>query len=292
MRKYTIPGFAWAALLLFGKWILDHALFDWFVHYLEDTWNIKEASLIASISSYVIPAVASAVVITIVYRVARHEWGSKTDNPLPDMKVSDAIDYIVNDSKVFLKQPRSPWIEEFGPGRRRRMIENGVEHTDARKQLNERLISGKVQMWGLRQMPVTHIANQFELSLREIKPEYWDGMQLDFLSCFHQTNTVPQTAQIPGKQADLQWTGLMVSREQVFREWPPKPRWRRLLQRIARKQRITYRVPLPDLSKLPHPTPIIEIIFDPENPARRFWSFESPRDEQGNKSVVYSGNIG
>jgi len=29
--------------------------------------------------------------------------------------------------------------------------------------------------------------------------------------------------------------------------------------------------------------PPIEIIFDPTNPAERFWSFESPRDEQGNK---------
>jgi hypothetical protein len=27
----------------------------------------------------------------------------------------------------------------------------------------------------------------------------------------------------------------------------------------------------------------LEIIFDPRNPARRFWSLESPRDENGNK---------
>jgi hypothetical protein len=40
-------------------------------------------------------------------------------------------------------------------------------------------------------------------------------------------------------------------------------------------------------SPRPRKTPLnqtsIEIIFDPTNPAKRFWSFESPQDEQGNR---------
>lgn len=31
------------------------------------------------------------------------------------------------------------------------------------------------------------------------------------------------------------------------------------------------------------PTPALEIHFDPSNPAKRFWSFESPRDRDGNQ---------
>jgi hypothetical protein len=234
-----IIGVLWSLLGLAIWWILDHALFDWFVHYLEDKWDFKEATLIASISSYVIPAIVSAIIIAIVYRLGQHELGSTVDNPEPYMSVSDAIDYIVNDSQAVLTQPRAPWIQDVGRLIGHRMIENGVEHADARRQLNERLISG-MPIWGFRQIQWTHSSIQFEQSLRKIEPGYWDRMQLDFVNCFYRTTTMPQTATIPGKQADLHWTGLMVSRKLVFREWPPQPRWLRLWRWITRKQRIVY----------------------------------------------------
>ena len=37
----------------------------------------------------------------------------------------------------------------------------------------------------------------------------------------------------------------------------------------------------------PEENPPIEIIFDRTNPARRFWSFESPKDEKGNIKRVF-----
>jgi hypothetical protein len=241
MRRYTILGLLWAALSLVGVWFLDHTLFDWFVRYLESAWKIKEADLIASISSFVIPCIISAAIIYLVYWFFRREHELKISRvESPNMSIGVAIDYIVNDSKAVLKQPREPWVAEFGPGKGQRFIEKGVEHSDALTKFNERLISGELKIWGLRQMPVTHVANQFEHSVREIPKEYWDRMQLNFLSCFHQTNTIPQTTPIPGRQADLQWTGLMVIKEQVLRAWPPKSRWQRFLRWIMHKQRITY----------------------------------------------------
>lgn len=55
MQRKTIWAVGWFLLFAVGKWLLDNGLFDWLVRYLADTWNIQEANLIASISSYVIP---------------------------------------------------------------------------------------------------------------------------------------------------------------------------------------------------------------------------------------------
>ncbi len=160
--------------------------------------------------------------------------------PQPDMPIADALNYIVNDSAAILKQPSPPRMVEFGPGTGHLQTEMGVEHQDARTKLNEHLISGGLKIWGLRQMPVTYLANQFELSRREIAPTYWDRMQLDFLSCFIHTKTSPQTTIIPGKQADLLWTDLTLNREQLRRIWPRKPIWRRCKDKITHRERVTY----------------------------------------------------
>jgi hypothetical protein len=78
-----IFGLLWAALGFLLKWILDNALYDWFVHYLEDRWGIKEAALIASISSYVVPLLLAGAIVVLVYHLAlfqrsrtplRFEW--------------------------------------------------------------------------------------------------------------------------------------------------------------------------------------------------------------------------
>jgi hypothetical protein len=86
---------------------------------------------------------------------------------LPNTKVSDAVDYIVNDSIAILRKASSsePCL--------------GVEHEDARAQLNAKLNTGEIKSWGLRQIN-THVPNQFESSLREIPKEYWNEMRLCF----------------------------------------------------------------------------------------------------------------
>ncbi len=163
---------------------------------------------------------------------------SKADEELkPDMNLNEAIDYIVNDSVAKLKGPEPARIGDSGPGKGHLIMQRGVEHSDAWTKLNERLNSGRLKIWGLRE---TQIPNQFEATLREINPEYWDRMQLNFLSCFHHTKSLPQTVQIPGKQADLQWTNLMVSSAEIFRAWPRRAWPYRLWQRITSRPRMTY----------------------------------------------------
>jgi hypothetical protein len=99
-------------------------------------------------------------------------------SPSPDMKVSDAIDYIVNDSVALLRKPQpNESIVSFPPGTR--IVVRGTEHQDARAQLNTKLNTGEIKSWGRRQIN-THIPNQFETSLREITKEYWGDMALDF----------------------------------------------------------------------------------------------------------------
>jgi hypothetical protein len=93
------------------------------------------------------------------------------DTAQPDMKVSDAIDYVVNDSRARLNTPPPPKLDGYGPGTV--LYISGVEHQDARRRVNAKLISGELRSWGLRQIN-THIPNQFELSVREIHKEYWN----------------------------------------------------------------------------------------------------------------------
>jgi hypothetical protein len=161
-----------------------------------------------------------------------------------DWKISEALDYIVKDSVAELRQPGPPQIMEFGPMKGKRADETGVEHADARAKLNEALISGELRIWGLRKIN-THIPNQFELSHREIKKDYWDNMQLDFLSCMYDTTTHPQTMTIPGKPELDHWTSLHVSKLQVKRKWLPKSSWRRCLEWLTRKPRIEARPGIP-----------------------------------------------
>src|ERR1700730_7524822 len=87
-----------------------------------------------------------------------------------DWKISEALDYIVNDSVAELRHPAPPQIMEFGPMKGKIAVEAGVEHGDARAKINERLISGELRIWGLRKIN-THIPNQFELSRREIQKD-------------------------------------------------------------------------------------------------------------------------
>jgi hypothetical protein len=138
-----------------------------------------------------------------------------------DWKISEALDYIVNDSVAELKQPAPPQTMEFGPMKGKIAVEGGVEHGDARAKINEALISGELKIWGLRKIN-THIPNQFELSRREIPKGYWDNMQLDFLRCMYDTENHPQTMIIPGKPELDHWTGLRVSMVQVKTKMAPK----------------------------------------------------------------------
>jgi hypothetical protein len=93
------------------------------------------------------------------------------------MRISDAIDYIVNDSSAKVKQPSSPKLAEYGPARGYLMIQRGVEHEDARRLINDQLIAGHLRCWGKRQILGYH-STQFESAVREIDRRDWENMQL------------------------------------------------------------------------------------------------------------------
>jgi len=171
-------------------------------------------------------------------RVLRRPGGRPRSRP--DWPIFHVIDYVVNDSKATLKQPRKPWIEEYGPFKGRRMIEGGVEHMDALNNVNTMLVDGRLQIWGHREIP-SHIAFQFENLLREIPKSYWEHWTLHPLMCFHESKTRSQTVLIPGHlSTESGYSGLMLCRQQVQFLWTRKSAWRRLTERLRRKQRITY----------------------------------------------------
>jgi len=240
---------AWALVIVLAAvlhWAFDHFLWDWFSQSLEAKWHIKEAQLIASVSSYVIPILIVIFCLAAIYWLLHQDISArKTGQTQPDMRISDALDYIVNDSRENLKQPPKPYVEEFGPAKGRLVTHFGIEHEDARTKVSGKLNSGELSVWGRRQISC-HIANQFELSLRPIPADYWDSYQLDPLSCLHHTEQQPQTVNLPGKPDILHWTGLMLSKQQVGQLWPRQSYWRRLFKRIKRKTIIKAR---PDLYK-------------------------------------------
>jgi hypothetical protein len=150
-------------------------------------------------------------------------------SPKPDIKINAAIDYIVNDSSSKLKQPPPP-RREGG----RRLIETGVQHSDALRLIYEKLANGEFHVWGLREI-TTHIANQFEASLKLIQPNYWNAMTLHPVTCFNDTELMAQTIALPSYSGLPNYAGLMLCRYEVIRSI-----LRRAWGIIRRKPRITY----------------------------------------------------
>jgi hypothetical protein len=159
-------------------------------------------------------------------------------SPSPDMKVSDAIDYIVNDSKTIFDKPERPETPSgFPPGAK--MLVVGALHTQARQKLSDKINIGEIKTWGLRQIDA-HIPNQFELSLREIPASYWNDMQLDFHSALFYRGPYSQTTKIPGRTATYNWADIKVNQEQIEARWPKKSITERLYNRLC-KQRTSYK---------------------------------------------------
>lgn len=158
-----------------------------------------------------------------------------------DMPIAKAIDYIVNDSTQKLKRPSPPRIADFGPAKGHLLIERGAEHSDAFRLVAEKAILGDIRILGRREcLPIN--ANpypNFECLLREIDKDYWRTGNLFFLSCFHETVNIPQTA--VSNIADPRYTGLMLNSWQVRRLWKPKTTLRKFFElKILRRPRLSY----------------------------------------------------
>jgi hypothetical protein len=240
MRK-TLIVFLGAALWGVLKWAFDHFVWEWLTHTLESELGVRWTEIVANASSFLVPLLLAIAIIGTIFHIAK---GTLAANPQPNMKVSDAIDYIVNDSVAVLadpkKLPRPPWPSSLPPpAPSARITYSGVEHADARKQFNAKLIGGDLQSWGLRQIS-THIPNQFEHSIREISKDYWDDMQLDFQSCLYYKGPYSQTMKIPGRTERDNFADIQVSRERVEHLWPRKSAVARLWNTITRKPRISH----------------------------------------------------
>jgi hypothetical protein len=161
----------------------------------------------------------------------------------PDVRINDAIDYIVNDSRAKLKQPKSPWVEQFGPAKGHRMIEKGSEHQDALVKVREQAIAGRLQIWG----KIEVLAGRFDDAIRAIPKEYWERASLDPFSCFHESQQ-SQSGSIGNSDKNGQRYGfLMLSREQLHHLWSQKPLRERVWRWLRRSARITYWTPPPKI---------------------------------------------
>jgi hypothetical protein len=67
----AILAAVWIALTLVVRWVLDDFSFDWFVHYLRSGWQLQDATLIASISGFLISVLVSGGLVYGVYAVAK-----------------------------------------------------------------------------------------------------------------------------------------------------------------------------------------------------------------------------
>jgi hypothetical protein len=228
--------FAWGVLAFFevpipNNWKSAMSLLTFF-----DNWLFAHAAHPTLLALFV-GLVIGTIIIPEGWRVLKSHI--VPDALTPNMKISEAIDYIVNDSIAKLEQSSPPKVFDFGPAKERVVTEMGKEHQDARTKLNAELISGELKSWGLRQIK-THIPNQFEHSLREIPREYWDDMQLDFQSCLYYSKSLPQTMKIPGRSDNHNWWQIQVSKKQIQKMWPPKSLLSRLYAKITKQPRISY----------------------------------------------------
>ena len=82
MQSPMLPATMRAAILsslviIFGvvvdffHWAFDHFMWDWFINVLETKWHLREAELIASVSSYVLPGFGAILCLAAMYLLVR-----------------------------------------------------------------------------------------------------------------------------------------------------------------------------------------------------------------------------
>jgi hypothetical protein len=141
-------------------------------------------------------------------------------NVLPDMKIRDAIDYIVNDSRSKFDEPYRPEAPNNFPPDVHMLVVNGLT-AQAQRKLHDKINTGEVRAWGRRQID-TIGKDKFESSLREIPLVYWNDMRLDFQSARYYKGAYSQTMPIQGKKATYNWADINVSQAQIGTYWPKK----------------------------------------------------------------------
>ena len=124
-------------------------------------WQEPPALITHWASPWVIVLVAIFLMAWIFYRQV--EW-LRVSGPNADIRIHNIIDYIVNDSNLYLP-PSFPNV-------------TGIEHDEAMKKLDERLSSSAITLWGKRQSGAHANDLQFERSKTQIPTEYWNDCEL------------------------------------------------------------------------------------------------------------------
>lgn len=236
MAKKTFPWLAAGFLALWAVfyWFYDNLVFDAVIGWL-DRNGTPEARLIANLP----PVLVAAAIVAVLYYVVRHQVREEFAPPYSyDTSIADALNYVVNDAKIILRQP---WVEklETGPLRGQSVQVRGVEHMDALNRLEEQLASGRMKMWGFPERSPGNPMLVFTNSRREIPVTYWAGARLHPLNCFHATERIEQTILNPRTSAPL-FTSLMVNRAQLTEAFPRKVFWKRWLDKVRKRPLKTY----------------------------------------------------
>jgi hypothetical protein len=210
-------------LLLFGtlKWAFDHFLWDWFIQFLEVKWHFREATLIASVSSYVIPLLLVVVCVLLLYWLVRHDVATKV--PVVGaatryMTAYEVLHYLADDSKWGddtrkyvgavrnIPMRKMPLLEALGEFKR--IAEQGQIHAVGR-------LNGVGQ----------HI---------EIPATYWMSATLSPFSTQNReiSDTNPSS---PNPDGIPTYRNVKIVREDVEREWqrPPPKGLKKWLRRIG-----------------------------------------------------------
>lgn len=157
----------------------------------------------------------------------------------PDMPVAHAINYLVNDSRVKLRQAKAAEIATFGPAKGRIWRQGGVAHNDAKDKILEKAISGELAIWGCREQRIDMMLPAFESHKRPIDKTYWNHATFDWHAIQRVTETGSQTQLLHGV-SEYRYSSLSVSRAQIEALWPPLPHWRRVWLRIRGIARVDY----------------------------------------------------
>nr|WP_294519555.1 hypothetical protein [uncultured Rhodopila sp.] len=162
----------------------------------------------------------------------RRQEGSDPGSLLPDIPVSEAVDYIVNDTTTPLRS--SP--KGYDPAAVGLFPWTGEQHMDALEQIFQQATLGQLHLWGqMRIGPPS--AQRYGDALREIPKGYWESADFNVLFCFHASDS-PQTRSQTGDENLTTYKRLTLNRGEVKRLWPQKRLLRRFRDWATRKPRL------------------------------------------------------
>lgn len=147
---------------------------------------------------------------------------------IPDTKIKDVVDYVVNDSTAVI--PKAP-----GPEVRHGLLADviGWEHEEARIILTEAASQGRLTLFGCKKIR----EHAYSDVRTQIPVEYWQNAELSW-GIYIDATRYDQTRSC--KNANGDYTNVYACKAEIERLWPRLSRWRRFVRLIAGYRRKTY----------------------------------------------------